>query len=66
MSDFDPVLVDVRAIETDGYDLAYSECILSEEVPKLVALELRRQFVEHGDPGLWFLVLRAQELEQLM
>lgn len=35
------------------------------EIPKLVANELRRIYTEHGDPGLYLLILRAQELEQL-
>lgn len=66
MSDFDPVTIDVMRAEyrpsPSDEDTYYVE---SREVPKLVANELRRIYADNGDPGLWFLILRAQEIESL-
>lgn len=56
------------AVQLDTMDLGdfhLSFGIPEDRAPQLVANELRRIYTEHGDPGLYFLVLRAQELEQL-
>ena len=67
MSDFDPVVSDTHYAELSGmFDERGSVATVhADDVPKLVANELRRIYTKHGDPGLYLLVMRAQELELL-
>lgn len=60
MSDFDPVALDILRIS-----LTNNDQVPESEIPKIVAAEFRRQYEDNGDPGLYWLLLRAQELEQL-
>lgn len=60
MSDFDPVMHDIREYMDDVW-----EAVNRGNIPQIVANELRRLYTQCEDPGLYFLVLRAQELEQL-
>lgn len=60
MSDLDPVSLDVLDKEEN---LAWG--VDSDTVPKIVANELRRIYEKYDDPSLYFLIVRAQEIEKL-
>lgn len=64
MSDFDPVLIDMMPLTESRYEDG-EPMLCVGDVPQLMANELRRLYEEQGDPGTYFLVLRAQELESL-
>lgn len=65
MSDFDPVLIDIRDCDDDAGWEPEVPVIAARAVPRLVANELRRIYHDAGDPGLYWLIIRAQELEEL-
>lgn len=57
----DPVEHDVMDLGEFGVTFGVPE----DRVPELVANELRRIYESHGDPSLYFLIVRAQEIETL-
>lgn len=62
MSDFDPALLDIYEAEGETFS---DGGVRSHHITVIVAKELRRLYEEQGDPGAYFLIMRAQELEAL-